>query len=311
MRSPWLVVLLSLLAAVSFAASSSLKHVSAGHVPDAQSLQLNRLTRFVRATATHPLWLAGIGCDVVGLALQVLALHWGALSVVQPLLISGLLFALVLRQVHDRRSVSAQHVMWAVLLAGAIAGFVVLASNGNGSPLGETADRLPAAVAGAVGAVLTAVCIELGRRQRAAGQAAALLGIAVGVIYAGTAALLKSLTHIAARSLMDVVTSWQLYAVAVLGLAGLLLNQLAFQAGPITASLPATATVDPLLSIVIGVLVYDEHIRRGPGGGIILICLLLLMGATVVQLARSTAESDPASPRSSPRTCARPTPRRQ
>jgi hypothetical protein len=52
-----------------------------------------------------------------------------------------------------------------------------------------------------------------------------------------------------------VLGSWQLYIVIALGIGGLLLNQLAFQAGPIAASLPATATIDPLLSIVVGVLV--------------------------------------------------------
>jgi hypothetical protein len=55
-----------------------------------------------------------------------------------------------------------------------------------------------------------------------------------------------------------------LYAVILVGIAGVLLNQLAFQAGPITASLPAIATIDPLLSIVIGVVVYDEHCGAGP-----------------------------------------------
>jgi hypothetical protein len=296
LHSEWSVVVLSLLAALSFAASSSLKHVSAGQAPDAQSLQLNRLFRFVRATVAHRLWLAGIGFDVGGVTLQVLALHFGALAVVQPLLISGLLFALLLRQLHDRRSLNARRVMWALLLAGALAGFVGLAANGNASTVGEAADRLPAAGAVLVGLVVVAVCIALGRRHRGTGQAAALLGIAVGVIYAGTASLLKSLTNIAAKSPTDVVSSWQLYAVAALGLAGLLLNQLAFQAGPITASLPATAAVDPLLSIAIAVLVYDEHIRRGPGDGVVLVCLLVLMGVTVVQLARSTAEDDEMSP---------------
>jgi len=42
------------------------------------------------ATLSHPLWLSGIGADVVGLSLQILASHFGPLGVVQPLMISGL-----------------------------------------------------------------------------------------------------------------------------------------------------------------------------------------------------------------------------
>jgi hypothetical protein len=75
----------------------------------------------------------------------------------------------------------------------------------------------------------------------------------------------------------------------ILGAAGLFLNQLAFQSGPLVASLPATATVDPLLSIVVGVLVYDEHVRPGPGHGVVLVVMLLLLGASIIQLARDSA----------------------
>lgn len=292
MRHDWLVVALALASAFAFAVSSSLKHVSAGHVPDAQSLHPNKLGRFVRATLSHPLWLGGIGCDVVGLALQILALHLGALVIVQPLLISGLVFALLLRRRYGHHHVARRQTAWAVLLAGALAGFLLLAASGTPASLHETADRLPAVAAGVVGAVLAAACIELGRRQRTQGRSAALLGIAVGLIYAATAALLKALTDIAVRAPVHLLISWQLYTVLVLGAAGLLLNQLAFQAGPITASLPATATIDPLLSIVVGVVVYDEHIRRGPGGGALLIVLLILLSIAIIQIAR-TVDPDP------------------
>lgn len=286
MHREWLVVLLSLAAAGAFALSSSLKHVSAGHLPDAQSLHPGKLARFALATLSHRLWLGGIGCDVVGLTLQVVALHLGALVVVQPLLISGLLFALVVRQRFEHHHITGRQVAWAVLLTAALAGFLLLAVSGN-LPAHEVADRLPAILAGAVGAVLAAACIALGRRQRAGGRSAALLGVAVGIIYAATAALLKAVTDIAVRGPIPLLESWQLYAVVALGAAGLLLNQLAFQAGPITASLPATATVDPLLSIVVGVLVYDEQIRRGPGAGVALVALLILLGVAVIQLTRT------------------------
>ncbi len=291
MHNEWLVVVLSLAAAFAFAASSSLKHVSAGHVPDAQSLHPGKLGRFVLATLSHRLWLSGIGCDVVGLTLQIIALHLGALVIVQPLLVSGLLFALILRQRFEHHDITRRQLTWGVLLTAALAGFVLLASTSHPTAH-ETADRLPAVVAGVLGFVLAAACVVLGRRLRAAGRSAALLGIAVGIIYAATAALLKALTDIAVRGPVSLLESWQLYAVIAVGAAGLLLNQLAFQAGPITASLPATATVDPLLSIVVGVLVYDEQIRRGPGSGAVLVLLLLVLGAAVVQLARTSGEPE-------------------
>jgi len=116
-----------------------------------------------------------------------------------------------------------------------------------------------------------------------------LLGIAVSTVYAATAALLEALTTIALRGPIPLLTSWQLYAVAVLGATGLLLNQVAFQAGPLSASLPAIATVDPLLSIVNGVTVYDEPIRHGLPAVIGLAVLLLVLSGSVIQLTRSAA----------------------
>ena len=73
--------------------------------------------------------------------------------------------------------------------------------------------------------------------------------------------------------------------------AGAILTKLAFQAAPLAASLPAISTVDPLRSIVVGVAVHDEHVNRGPGGGTVLVALLLLMGAAVIQLARTPAHT--------------------
>jgi hypothetical protein len=284
-RGNWLVVSASLGSAFGFAASTSLKHVSAGQVPDAAGFRPGQLTRFARATVAHPLWLLAIGCDVLGLALQLIALHMGSLSVVQPLLITGLLFALILRPRLEHRRITGRQLGWAMLLSAALAGFLLLAGTGGGS-VHEIVDRLPAVIAGVLGGLATVSCVLLGRRRPGGAESAALLGVAVGIIYAATAALLKTVTDIAVRDRLGLLGAWQLYAVILLGVGGLLLNQLAFQAGPITASLPAIATIDPLLSIVIGVLVYDEHLRRGPAGGALLLILLLLLSVAVVQLTR-------------------------
>lgn len=283
------VVPLSVGAAVAFAASSALKHVSAGEVPDAQTLHPHRLGRLVAATLSHRYWLAGLGFDAVGLGLQAAALHFGQLALVQPLLVTGLLFALLFRhRLHGDARLSGQQALWAMAVCASLAGFLAVADI-SGHSSGDV-DRLPAVIAGIVGAIATATCVELGRRQRA-GEAAALIGVAVGVVYASTAALLKALTDVAAHGVFAVVTSWQLYVFVVLGGVGLLLNQVAFQAGPLTASLPAASTIDPLLSVVVGVAVYDEKVHAGPFGGLVLALLLAALGVAVFQLARLEAVS--------------------
>ena len=142
-------------------------------------------------------------------------------------------------------------------------------------------------IAVAIGFILAVCCVALARGPAARGRSAALLGIAVGVIYAGNAALLKTLTSLAGRGFAAVVVSWQLWTLLVVGTVGLVLNQLAFQAGPITASLPALSTVDPLVSIAIGVAVYDEPIRRGAFASSGLALALLILGVAIIQLART------------------------
>lgn len=285
MAVSWLVVLLSLGSALSFAASTNLKHSSAGEMPEVPRLRAGTLARFAVATLRHRLWLAGTLTDVVGLSLQVVALHYGDLAVVQPLLISGLLFALALRR-RQGRPITGHEIRWALVLTACLVGFLFLAGANPSGPHPVGPDRLPAVVAAGVGAVLALTCIGLAHRRKPAADAAALMGIAVGVVYAASAALLKALTDQVSHGVLAVLTGWQLYAVIAVGAVGLLLNQLAFQAGPLTASLPAIATVDPLLSIVVGVLVYDEHIHRGPWSGLGLIALMLLLGVSVIQLGK-------------------------
>jgi hypothetical protein len=178
-----------------------------------------------------------------------------------------------------------------VVLCAALAGFLLL-SGTAGHVVADKADRLPAVIAAIAGLVLAVGAVSLGLRRGSHSYRAASTGVAVGVIYAGTAALLKALTDRAAGGWEPVLLSWQLPAVIVLGALGLMLNQVAFRLGPLTASLPAISTVDPLLSIAIGVAVYDEHIRHGPFSGTGLLVLLLVLCVAIVRLSVFQAGPD-------------------
>ena len=84
-------------------------------------------------------------------------------------------------------------VWWALVLTGCLIEFLSLAGT-NPAAGGDGPDRLPAVVAAAAGVGLALVCLVLAHRRRPAADAAALIGVAVGVVYAATAALLKGLT---------------------------------------------------------------------------------------------------------------------
>jgi hypothetical protein len=279
------VITLSLLAALAFAVAAALKHASAAGVGRLEAMTLPGMGRFVRATAQHPLWWAGVAVDVIAVCFHVLALRVGALAVVQPLLVSVLVFGLAVRGIVDRR-VRARELGWAVILSVALAGFLVVAAPTEPGP-GADVDRVSAVIAALVGVAVATGCVIAARTHFSHGAAAAVYGVAAGIAYAASAALLKALTGMLPRGLAALAGSWQLYAVIAVGGLGAILTQLAYQSGPLAASLPSITIVNPLLSIAIGVVVYDENISQGVGSGLAMGALLLLLGWACYQLARS------------------------
>ena len=284
------VVAVSLASAFTFAISTSLKHASASQLARRDDSRIGAWGRFARATLTHPLWLGAIAADAIGFSLQVVALHLGrpgarpAVADQRPAVRADPAPAGPGRPPAGARS------LWGLVLTGALGGFLLLARVGNPTKPHSGVNHWPAGIAVTAGVLLAGVCIVIGRK-RSGSPAAALLGVAVGISYAATAALLKSVTNIALQGPVPVLTSWQLYAVIASGAAGLMLNQVAFRAGPLTASLPAIATVDPLLSIAIGIVIFHEHIHHGTFQGFWLSSLVLIIGVAAIQLARSGQEA--------------------
>src|SRR4029077_8811446 len=78
--------------ALLYAVAAVTQQRAAYAAPLEYSLRLSLLLNLLR----RPLWLLGLCCDVGAFLLQFWALDHGALVLVQPLLVSGLLFALPL-----------------------------------------------------------------------------------------------------------------------------------------------------------------------------------------------------------------------
>ncbi|HEY2128344.1 MAG TPA: DMT family transporter [Streptosporangiaceae bacterium] len=253
-----IAVSLGLAAAAMFGGASVLEERSTKQVPERSALSPRLLVDLVR----RPLFLAAIGVNVVGAGLQVLALHFGSLSLVQPLLVLSLLFAVVIAAAAVRRQPPD-----AVLLAGVaccavgIAGFLIVARPHGGSGTADPTAALP--LMAGLAAVL-AGCLAAARWGPRAVRPL-WLALGCGADFGVNALLLKIVPSTLPAGFADPVQQWPLFLVIIVTPVGFLLNQNAFQAGTLIAPVLAViTTADPLVSMAAGAAVLHEKIAVTP-----------------------------------------------
>ncbi len=271
----------ALASAFLYALASVLQQRAAAAAPSSRALRIGLLARL----ACKPLWVLGILADVGGYAAQFTALDHGSLILVQPLLVCGLLFALPLgASLAGARLALADWVAAAAVCAG-LATFLTVAGSAHGHhhpPHGAWAIVVTSA-AGLTAALLLAA------RGRPAHQRAALWSAAAGVLYGMAAGFTKAAGLLLRHGLLHLLASWQVWALVVTGILGMVLAQSAFQAGALEGSLPAMAVVDPVVSIVIGIAVFGERLPTQAGALALEVIGLALMAVGVLALARAKA----------------------
>ena len=125
-------------------------------------------------------------------------------------------------------------------------------------------------------------------RDAGGGRRALALGVATGTIYGFTAVLTKATVDLFDAGVFAVFGHWQLYALLAVSAVALLLNQSAFQAGHVAASLPAIAVTNPVLSSVFAVTMFGEHL--GATGALtvsVTVLAIVAMAVGTFALARS------------------------
>ncbi len=279
MTSP---VVFALLSAAAFALATVSQHRAAR---TAEHLGGHGLG-LVRQLATRPLWLLGLVSGAAGLALHGLALRGGQLVVVQPVLVSGLLFALPLSLLEERKPAAWREWAWALAVVVGLSLFLLAAHPAAGSALADEGALAStgAAVLLAAGAAV-GLSVSIGRRHRAP-----LLGAAGGLSFGVTAALLKQVVGQAALSPLAPLTDWSLYALLLVGGAGLVLTQSAYQAGRLAASLPPMTILDPIAAIALGALCFGERLTAGLLPIAAQLAGFLMMTVAVVRLAALAAD---------------------
>lgn len=276
-----IAVVAALASAACFGTASVMQERAARTAPADQALRLGLL----RTLARRRIWVAGVALAAFSYGVQALALANGPLVLVQPLAATDLLFALPL--VTGRHPTRGQ---WtgALLVTAGVAAFLALSPPSAGLSAPAVADWVPALIAVAVAA---AVAVGVARRLRPVPRTAAL-AVAGASVFALLDALSKSFVDLLKADGLAVLTHWEPYALLAAGVVGMVLSQSAFQAGPLTVSLPIIDTIEPTGAVLIGVTVFDEHIAASPLilGGQVTAGAVALAG--IVILGRSAGRRD-------------------
>jgi hypothetical protein len=249
-------ILLALASAAVFAAAAVAEHrgaTDAAGDPDGG---------LVRRLLRQRVWLAGQVGAVAGVLLQAAALHGGRLVVVQPLLSSGLVLALVFGALVDRRHPDRalpDRLQWsaAATVALGLGLFLLTARPSTGvatAPLWKTTIC-------AAGALVAASAAGLHGRDPSRRHRAFVHGAAAGLGYGVAGLLLKEFVG---SSSGDWATWATLAEFGAVGGVAVLLSQWGFQAGPLVESLPVATVVEPLVAMALSAPLFAEHLAAGP-----------------------------------------------
>jgi drug/metabolite transporter (DMT)-like permease len=228
-------------------------------------------------------WLISLIAVVCGYGLQAAALDLGRLVVVEPVFPVGLLFALLLAARAEGRRLHRSEWTAAVAAVAGLAVFLVAAQPNGGN---RTAGPGPLGLA-AVAAVGIAGLCWLVAAKVAAPHRALVLSIGGGIGAGVTDALTKTVATLAGIQRFALLADIRLYLLALVGLLTFTMQQNAFRAAGLAASLPAFAVLEPVVGSLLGLAIYHE--RVGGGSGRIAIEALAVLAAVwgIAQLANS------------------------
>jgi hypothetical protein len=260
------------------------------------SLQTRADSRFgpkvLLALVRDPTWIIGFSGMVGSFVLQAVALGLGELAAVEPIITLEVPLTLLVASYVFATRLGRQEWTSILVMTG---GMIALVAALDPRPGNESNVHHSTYVLAGGGTALTIAVLILAALRRPAVWKTACLGAAAGTSFGLTATLVKeSVNQLTTRGVFGLVSTWQTYAAISFGILGVLVMQWALHSGPLLAAQPGFTLLDPLVSILWGVLVYNEMTRTG-GWLVLASAGGIAVGAGVALLARSPL-FDPAEP---------------
>ena len=274
-------IVAALSSAFCFALAAALQHREALGTGAAGVADIRLLWRLCQ----RPLWLTGVAADLASMALHVLALSMASLALVQPLGVTGIVFAIPLAAVLRRQRIRRLDLLAAAVV---VTGLIALLESLPTSSVPRLPS--PAHIVVATACVLVAAAAATTAAHHLPGRRRALLlAGAAGTAFGLTAVLVRTLlllSRTAGSTLSVVVTS---VCIAALGLGGYLLLQSAYRCGHFAGSLATSTVLDPVIAVVTGHLLLGEVLPTDPTRLVVIGLAVALVVAGVAALVRSPA----------------------
>lgn len=279
---------LALVAAFLFALAAALQQKGALNLA---TISLAHPMSLVRL-AGQKVWLLGTLALFTGYLFQAGALDRGRLSVIQPLLVTTVVFALPLGYFLTKQHVGRREVLGALVIIAGLGLFVYFGDPAGGN---ENAANSQWAIAIGLIAAVSVLILVFGSGGSLS-MKAAVYGAVAGMFFGLSSALTKPTLDYLHESVGTMLSHWECYALAVAGVLGFVLQQVSLGTGRLAPSVATVSVANPLVGILIGILLLDERLSR-PGWQILLAVIglcLALGGAVAISLAREGTAGEPA-----------------
>ncbi len=273
---------LALVAAFLFALAAALQQKGALNLPHVSLGDPKSLAALVGQT----MWLLGTVALLAGYLFQAAALDRGRLVIIQPLLVTTVIFALPLGYFLTRQHVGRREVIGALVIILGLAFFTLFGNPAGGN---ENASNSEWFVTLAVCGGLSVLLLLFGSRGGLS-MRAAVYGTVAGILFGVSASLTKPTLDYLHESVGTMLSHWECYALAIAGVLGFVLQQVSLGTGRLAPSVATVSVANPIVGILIGILLFDERLSR-PGWHVVLAVIglaLALVGAVVISLARET-----------------------
>jgi drug/metabolite transporter (DMT)-like permease len=232
---------------------------------------------------TNKVWLVGLGAQMVGVLLQAAALDRGRVAIIQPLLVTTVIWAMPLGYFLTNQTITRRHIFGAAVV---VAGLAIFASFGD--PAGGV-DNAPGSAWVSAFVVLGTICACLlllfGRRGDVSARAA-VYGTIAGILYGVSATLMKPVVEqLHSDGVASILGGWELWVMAIGGLGGFYIQQISLATGRLVTSVATVSVTNPVVSVLLGVLVLQERLDQPPAWHVVLAVgglALALFGAVLI-----------------------------